>query len=143
MADDGRQRGSVLMLMPAAVLIFVILGAIAVDYGGVFLAQAELANAAAAAGNDAATQAIDLPHLYATGEVRLVHDRARAVAQRSVAAKGLDHLSAVVEEVRVQGATVTVVLRGRADYLFARALPGGPTGADVTATSTSEAAEAQ
>ena len=129
------------MLMPAAVLVFVILGALAVDFGGVFLAQRQLANAAAAAGNDAATQAIDLAHFYATGEVRLLEDRAAVVAERSVAAKGLDHLSVEVEDVVVEGSTVTVLLRGRARYLFAAALPGGPDGAAVTARSAAEAAE--
>lgn len=130
------------MLMPAAVLVFVVLGAIAVDFGGVFLAQRQLANSAAAAANDAATQSIDLSHFYATGEVRLLQDLAAAVAERSVAAKGLHHLSVAVEDVRVEGSTVTVVLRGRADYLFAQVLPGGPDGAAVTASSEAEATEA-
>lgn len=74
--------------------------------------------------------------------MRLLQDRAVAVAQRSVAAKGLDHLAVEVDRVQVQGSSVTVVLRGRAEYLFARALPGGPDGADVSATSEVEAAEA-
>jgi uncharacterized membrane protein len=131
------------MLMPAAVLIFLVLGAICVDFGGVYLAQRELANAAAAAANDAATQAIDLAHLYETGEVRLLAETARRVAERSVAAKGLERLDAHIEDVRITGGgrRVLVVVAGRADYQFARAVPGGHDHADVRTSSEAEAAE--
>jgi Flp pilus assembly protein TadG len=131
------------MLMPAAVLVFLVLGALCVDYGSVFLAQRELSNAAAAAANDAAARAIDLDYLYATGNVRLLADRARVVAERSVAAKGLDHLDATVVDVQVDaaGTAVIVTVHGRAHYLFAKAVPGGKEGADVTAASEAEATE--
>lgn len=129
------------MLMPVAVLVFLILGALSVDFGAVYASQRELANAAAAAANDAAGQAIDLDRLYATGEVALLADRARQVAERSVAAKGLERLSARVTDVVVDGARVTVTVRGRARYLFAKAVPGGPEGTDVETSSEAEAAE--
>ena len=139
MAD--RQRGSVLMLMPAAVLVFLVLGALCVDYGGAFVAQRQLNNAAAAAANDAAVRSLDLQHYYDTGEVRLLRDQAFAVAEASVAAKGLDHLGAFVDDVQVVGTTVTVLVRGRASYIFARAVPGGIDGIDVHASARAEAAE--
>ena len=50
------ERGSVLMLMPVAVLIFLVLGALCVDFGSVFTVKRELSNAAAAAANDAASR---------------------------------------------------------------------------------------
>jgi Flp pilus assembly protein TadG len=129
------------MLMPAAVLIFVVLGALCVDYGSVWVDQRELSNAAAAAANDAATRAIDLEHWYRTAEVQLVKDRAWAIAEASVAAKGLDRLDARVTAVEVHGDHVAVTVSGRAHHLFARALPGGPEGQDVSATSEAEARE--
>jgi len=140
MRDD---RGSVLMLMPAAVLIFLVLGALCVDFGSVFTVKRELSNAAAAAANDAASQAVDVDRFYTTGEVRLRPDVARAVAERSVASEGLDRLDAAVVDVEIgaDGATVTVVVRGHARYLFAKAVPGGPAGMDVTASSVAHAAE--
>lgn len=129
------------MLMPAAVLVFIVLGALCVDFGGAYAAERDLANAAAAAANDAATTAIDLPHLYATGEVRLVYERAAETARRSLLAKGLDRLQLTLDRVEVDGATVTVHVRGRAPFIFAKALPGGPDGLDVSSSSTATAEE--
>ena len=138
MADE---RGSVLMLMPAAVLIFIVLGALCVDYGAVYVAQRDLANAGAAAANDAATQSIDLDVFYATGDVVLDERRAEDVARRSVAAKGLDHLAPVVEDVAIDGTSVTVTIRGRASHIFAKAVPGGKDHVDVRTSSQAEAEE--
>ena len=47
------------MLMPAAVLIVILLGSIAVDFAVVFLGQRDLGAAAAAAANNAATYGLD------------------------------------------------------------------------------------
>jgi hypothetical protein len=134
LADD--ERGSVLLLLPAAVLVFLMLGAIAVDFTSAWSAERELANAAAAAANDAASRAIDLDLLYASGELRLLADEARVVAERSVAGAGLQRLDAEVVEVEVSGLTVRVTVHGRAHYLFGSAVPGGPEGADVEASAT-------
>lgn len=138
-----RDRGSVLMLMPAAVLVFLVLGALVVDYGGVFVTHRDLANAAAAAANDAATQSIDLQLFYETGEITLVPERAWAVAEQSLAARGLDRLDARVTDVRIEdgGTSVIVTIRGHASYLFAKAVPGGKEGIDVTASSEARAAD--
>jgi Flp pilus assembly protein TadG len=137
----GEQRGSVLMLMPAAVLIFLVLGALCVDFGAVYGGQRELSNAAAAAANDAASQAIDVAHYYATGELRLVPARAWAVAEAAVAAHDLDRLDAHVVDVVVGDGTVTVRLGGRVAFLFAKAVPGGRDGMVVEASAEAEAAE--
>src|SRR2546430_10938029 len=53
------ERGSVIMLVPAAVLVLVILAAIAVDSAIVMLASRDVNNRAAAASNDIASIAID------------------------------------------------------------------------------------
>ena len=76
-ADGVRQRGSVLLLFPAAVLIVLVLSAITVDSSIAFLAQRELANATAAAANDAASRAVDGQAFY-----RERPDRARPVRGR-------------------------------------------------------------
>lgn len=130
------EEGSVLLLLPAAALVFLILGAIAVDFSAAWSAERELSNAAAAAANDAATLALDLDRFYETGELRLRPDLARDVVERSIAGAGLERLGATVTAVEVGELTVRVVVRGRAEYLFAPAVPGGPSGADVEASAT-------
>lgn len=130
-----------LLLLPAAVLVFLVLGGLAVDFTAAWSEERELAGAAAAAANDAASRAVDLDHLYATGELRLQPDEARLVAERSVAGAGLHRLEATVAEVEVTGLTVRVTVRGRARHLFARAVPGGPEGVDVEASATVTAEE--
>ena len=130
------------MLMPAAALVFIVLGAIAVDFAIVFLGEREVANAAASAANDAAAQAVDRDIFYATATVHLDGAVAARVAARSVEAAGLDdHLDDVVTTTRVDtGAPlVTVTVRARVHYLFASALPGGPEGADVEASAVATA----
>ena len=137
-----RERGSALMLMPAAVLVFVVLGAIAVDFAVAFLAEREVSNAAAAA-NDAAGAALDEDRFYADGAVRLERERAVAVGRAAVAAAGLDDLDDVDVQVRVaaDAPMVTVTVSARARYVFAPALPGGPEGIAVEATATATAEE--
>jgi Flp pilus assembly protein TadG len=132
------------MLMPAAVLVFVVLGAIAVDFAVAFLAEREVSNAAAAAANDAAGAALDADRFYADGAVRLDRERAVAVGRAAVAAAGLDDLDGVDVHVRVaaDAPVVTVRVSARARYVFATALPGGPDGVEVEATATATAEEA-
>ena len=107
-----RERGSVLLLVPAGLLVLLVLAAIAVDGAVVFLAQRELAGAAAAAANDAAT-GVDEGAFYA-GEVALDGGRAAETAVQAVAARrphGVDVVGS--PDVVVAGTTVTVVVAGR------------------------------
>jgi Flp pilus assembly protein TadG len=136
------ERGSALVLMPVAALIFVILGALALDAPVVFMAERELAGAAAAAANDAVTRGIDRDEFYRSGCVVVLPGAAQDVARRSVAAKELERsgLSMTVPEVDVRGGSaVTVTLRGTAPHVFTRAVPGAPSDADVSATATATA----
>src|SRR4029453_11011566 len=89
-----RERGSALMLMPAAGLVFVVLGAIAVDFAVPFLGGRGVSNGAA-------------------GEV----------GRRAVASAGLDDLGAidVRVEVAADAPVVTVTVSARVRYLFAKA----------------------
>src|SRR4051794_38612130 len=124
------ERGSALMLMPAAVLVFVVLGAIAVDFAVAFLGEREVSNAAAAAANDVAGAALDRDRLYADGALRLDPQAADRAGRSAVAAAGLDDLDDI--QVRVDVAAdepvVTVTVSARVRYVFAKALPGGPDG---------------
>lgn len=136
------ERGSVLMLMPAAVLVLVVMGAVAVDSAIAFMAQRELQNAVAAAANDAAVAAIDEERFYACGSLDVTSDRAEDVVLAAFTA-GLPETIDVVgaPDVIVAGGDanrpvqVTVSARGRVDLLFAPAV-GGLARRELTATST-------
>jgi hypothetical protein len=134
-----RERGSVLMLMPAAVLVFVVLGALVVDAALVYRAEREVSSLAAAAANDAAGAAVDLDSWYRDGTLRLDPAAAATVVRDRVAA---GRFGAEVVRVEVAGDRVTVVVRGRAEHLFAKALPGAPGGTDVEASATATAVRA-
>ena len=134
------QRGSVLMLMPAGVLIVLLLGAIAFDLSLVFLRQRQASSVAGDVANDLATQAIDEAEFRATGKFRLDPDRADEIgrallAQSDVAA---DIVDLDVDVVGTDTVQVTVVLR--VEYLFAGAIPGANDSTEVQATATAVAA---
>ena len=118
----GRSRGTVLMLMPAALLIVLILGSIAVDFAVVQMRQRELYNIADAAANDACTYGIDLVYLRATGEVLLDP----ALVERSVgltlAAHHLDPDGVMIDV--ENGITVHIEFIRNVPYILGRSLPG-------------------
>ncbi len=129
--------------MPAAMLIFIVLGAIAVDSAVVFLAEREMANSAAAAANDAAGVALDTEGFYADGEIRLDPALVGAVARASVAGKRLEQnrLQGITTTATANGPIVTVTVSADVPYIFFRALPGGPDSVRVSATGTADARE--
>lgn len=133
-----RDRGSVLMLVPAGVLIVLVMASIAVDMSLVQLRQRQAHDLAAGAANDAATAAADQGALRA-GEYRLDADRAAAVAERSVAASEMaaELVGAPVVRATAEGIEVEISLY--ADYVFAGVIPGAPDGVTVTATASATA----
>jgi hypothetical protein len=134
------QRGSVLALMPAAVLIFIALGSIAVDSAMTYLGEREVSNLASAVANDAATQGIDVTRFYATGEVVLDPVRVQQVADVALARSGLDHLLGLTIETEVIGTdAVAVHVHARVRSLFARALPNSLDERDVSASASATA----
>jgi Flp pilus assembly protein TadG len=137
-ARARRQRGSVLMLMPAAVLVLVILASIAVDFAIVGMRARELHNAAAAAANDAATAALSSEGLRA-GQTWVDTAAAERVASRSLAARGLVLDAPPQVSVSLDGREVTVTLRASYDYVFAPAIPRAPDEFALTATATARA----
>jgi Flp pilus assembly protein TadG len=138
-AHRRRQEGSVLMLMPAAVLIVMVLGAIAVDLSVVRMGQRELIAAAGDAANDAVTVGLDEAALRAGDGYHLDAERVRESVERTLAAKGLLDDLAEPSVVTIDGeTTVTVQLARRVPHLFAKALPGAPDDQLVRATVTAE-----
>ena len=118
------ERGSVLMLMPAAVLIVLLLGAIAVDSAIVYLGQRQAYNVAFDAANDAAGAGFDLDAARTSGEIVYDPDRVAALAAQAVAAAGIDDLELVSAE--PDGTGVVVTVRRTVRHLFVQAL-GDPS----------------
>lgn len=132
-------RASVLMLVPAALLIVLIMASIAVDMSLVHLRQRQAQDLAAGAANDAVTAAADQGSLR-TGGYRVDTDRAQAVVDRIVAASELAPDVAATPTVRVTDDGVAVEISLYADYVFAGVIPGTPDGTIVTATASATAA---
>lgn len=128
------ERGTVLVFMPAAVLILMILGALAVDFTAVHLRQRELENAADAAANDAVAAALNQPDLRDDGEVLIDHQLAASVIAASVGARNLD--GAAIDGAAIEDNEITVTLSMRVDYIFGRAL--GLDGTDLVATGSAQ-----
>lgn len=113
------------MLMPAAILIVLVLGAIAVDMSVVHLAKRELIDAAAAAANDAVTIGMDEEALRNGAGFTVDPQRAMHAAEQSLEAAGLlDRLAEAPEITVTDDDRVQVHLVIEVDYIFAKALPG-------------------
>lgn len=82
------EAGSVLLLMPVAVLIVVILGSLAVDRAVIFGAQRDLVAAAQVAANDAAGLGVDPDSLH--GDGRISYDGTRIDQAVRAAVQGTD-----------------------------------------------------
>jgi uncharacterized membrane protein len=130
-------NGGSLMLMPAAVLVVLLLGAIALDQSSVYLAQRELTDLAASAANDATTFGLD-PGLLRGGHAHLDRRRVEQAVARSIEVHALRGLLPDLTTIAIDPATgeVTVGLARHVDYFFAKSIPGANRGRDVTAHAT-------
>ena len=117
-------RGSVLMLMPAGLLIVFVLGAISIEFAAVSMRQRALYNAADAAANDAATYAIDPDVLRSTGEVVLDATLVQEAVGLSLRAQGVELMTAPLIEVSADRKSIHLELVQFVPYVIARALPG-------------------
>ena len=117
-------RGSVLMLMPAGLLIVFVLGSISIEYAAVSMRQRALYNAADAAANDAATYAIDRAVLRATGEVVLDPTLVEEAVELSLQAQGVVLVRAPLVEVSRDRKTIHLELVQHVPFVIAGALPG-------------------
>ena len=139
----GGERGSTLLLFPAALLIMVALAAMAVDSAIAFMAQRELMNAAAAAANDAASQALSDSSFYEDNRIELNTSAVESIAVDRVFAvidTGRHHgLTVTAEAIPPSGAgcpwTVRVAASSTVDELFGKAMPGSSGTVAVSARS--------
>ena len=130
-------NGTVLMLMPVAVLIMFVLGAITVDLTAVRAGQQDLLAAATDAANDAATAGLDEAALRSGQGYQLDPTRVWLVAVDVLATKGvLDNLESGPDVSINPDGSVTVSVARRVPHLFARAIPGAPDDELVQATAT-------
>lgn len=127
------ERGSVLMLMPAAVLIMIVLGALAIDRAVVFGAQRDLVATAEAAADDAAS-AVDEARLRAEGRVDL--DPAQIDRAVRLAAAHAD--GEVTASWEIDGGAVVVRMERRVELIFSPGVPGGPDHQAVRARAEAE-----
>lgn len=136
----GRDRGSILFLLPACIVIVLILASIAVDMSLVQLRQRQAAAVAAAAADDAATAGTDVVELR-QGNYVLDRKAVAAVVDRTIAHSDVASHLAGPPELDVEGDAVRVTLSVTADYLFSGVIPGGSDSAVVTATASATAHE--
>lgn len=134
-----RDRGSVLFLYPVGFLIVLMLGAIAIDLGNVWVQQRRLADAADSAANDAVTYGVDQNVLRATGDLELSEARIDEIVAVSVAGQNLPAAATITDS---SGAViggvpaVTVTIDSRAELIFGRFVRSG--GIAISATGVAE-----
>ena len=122
------------MLMPAAVLVLVILGSIAVDFAIVYLGQRQLENAVAGMANDLATEALPESELYGSvgaGGIDMAEVERRIAAVEGDPPSGLRQLQL---ESHVEERRITISGQATVDFVFARAIPGVKHQTSVRAT---------
>ncbi len=139
MTTQSRTRGSVLMLMPAGVLVILLLGAIAFDMSLLFLRQRQAAAVTSDVANDLAALALDVPTFRASGEYVLDPAKADEIGLSLLDASDLaEHITSAVISVTGDD-TVNVRVTVAVEYVFAKAIPGGDDGTTVTAEATAVA----
>lgn len=137
---QAHDTGSVLFLYPVGFLIVVLLGAIAVDLGNVWLQQRRLADAADSAANDAVTFGLDQDVLRGEGVIALDDGRVVEVVSASVAGQQLPPEASVTEITIDTGPggnpSVTVAIESEAGLIFGRIVRTG--GIAIRAEGTAE-----
>jgi Flp pilus assembly protein TadG len=122
-------RGSVLMLMPAAVLVVLLLGAISVDSAIVYLRQRQALDVAFDAANDPAGAGLDLARARERGEIAYDPRRVQEIAAQTVQAAGVEGLRLV--SAVVDGDAVVVTVSVTVEHLFVQVF-GNPARDTVT-----------
>lgn len=136
------ERGSVLILVPATVLVLLVLGAIAVDSSVAYLARRQLADFTASAADRAAAAALDKPAFYSSGQLRIDPNAAQlvvAAAESAARRDGLD-ITSVNVSVGPTGRSVTVAASATARTVFGLAV-GGRRVFTVRASTTTDVTE--
>jgi len=129
-----------MVLIPAATLVMLVLGALSVDVAVVHLGYRQALAAASAAANDGATHGLDPAALQRGDGPILDPTRVRRAADAALAGeRAMDPSAAPVVE--VDGTTVTVIVRLQVPYVFAQGIPGSPGGTTVEARASADAVE--
>ena len=119
------ERGTVLLLFPAAVMVVLVLTAVTLDLGLLRVRIQQLRAVAASAANDV-VGAADVDALRSTGEISFDPVAARVLVQRAVKAGSLP--DAVIESVTITpghgGWEIAVTLSLEVNPMIAPALPG-------------------
>ena len=123
------------MLMPAAVLIIIVLGSLALDRAIVFGEQRELVQAAQAAANDAAAAGVDLDALREGSG--LVRDPRRIDDAVALTVAHLDEPGTTATW-EIRGDVLIVRMERRVDLVFTGAVPGGRSSQLIRATARAE-----
>lgn len=118
------EAGSVLALVPAAFLVLIALGALAVDSAVAYEAQQQLHDTLVAASNDAASAAVDPSVFYSTGTVALNASVAAQIVCQSVASQHSSELHGTRVWLAVAGARLRVVGEATVYAVFGKAIPG-------------------
>lgn len=136
MTRQRSDRGSVMMLFPAAVMIVLLLGALVVDSAIVYLAQRQAHGLALDAANDAAGAGLDRS-AFRGGSTTIDPQRARLVAAESIRSAAADDVELVDVTVSADGA-VTVTVRYGVERLFGVAFGLADTSDTIAVTSVGE-----
>ncbi|MEO0492164.1 MAG: hypothetical protein AAF081_01975 [Actinomycetota bacterium] len=128
-------RGSVIMMFPAAFMVMIVLGAIVIDVSLSQVRARELEAVASSAANDALA-ALDVAELRTSGELRFDLDRARTIVSESVVRGALPDATVVdVVVIDAGGALrLEVTLTLDVDFIMAPALPGDLDSTTITRT---------
>jgi hypothetical protein len=136
------ERGSILLLVPAGILIMLVLAAIAVDSAVIFLAEREAEAAASAAANDIAALAVD-PQVLRNEGVYFIDpanlDALGAPASAAITAQlsaAFEPGTVVVELARLSDTEILVTVTGEAIRVI------GPLGTGTIRGSTTVSANA-
>ena len=119
---ERSSRGSVLMLMPAAIVIVLLLGAITVDSAIVYLEQRQAYNVALDAANDVAGAGLDRDRARTTGELVYDPGRVHELAAAAIDASEVEGLTLV--SARPDGDGVAVTVEVQVQRLFSQAFGG-------------------
>jgi Flp pilus assembly protein TadG len=138
--SHGKERGSVLPLLPVLIVVCFLLGTLSVSTASTFLAKRELYNAAAAAANDAVSGISDQAY-YTKSEYIFDPINAQKLAIESVRARVGDTLRLREQdiEVTVEGDVLRVTIKADFSPVFRGFLPGGLKKTRITATALAEA----
>lgn len=128
------QRGSAMMLMPAAVLIVVLLAAISVDRAVVFGAQRELVTAAQVAADNGASLGVDIDHLRSKGQLK----PDPTAIERAISLAAVSFPADTTMTWHLEGDVVVVELTREVNLVFAGGVPGASTTEKIRARASAE-----